>query len=124
MKQGEKLTVLFGCGGDRDREKRPVMGKTATELADLTIITSDNSRSEDPYDIISDIEAGISGGASYITISDRSEAIRYALSQASDREILLLAGKGHEEYIIDKSGKHFFSEKIILDEYYRDIPQK
>ncbi len=124
MKQGEKLTVLFGCGGDRDREKRPIMGKTATDLADLTIITSDNSRSEDPYDIISDIEAGISGEASYITISDRSEAIRYALSQASDREILLLAGKGHEEYIIDKAGKHFFSEKAILDEYYSDVPRK
>lgn len=124
MKQGEKLTVLFGCGGDRDREKRPVMGRTAAELADFTVITSDNSRSEEPCDIISDIEAGIPDGAEYITITDRREAIGYALSQASEREILLLAGKGHEEYIIDKTGKHFFSEKEILEDYYRDKKEK
>lgn len=107
----QTLTVLFGCGGDRDRTKRPKMGEIATRLADKIIITSDNSRSEDPEKIIQDILAGIHKDANYTVIVDRREAIAYAVENAADGEIILIAGKGHENYEIKKDGKHPFSEK-------------
>lgn len=106
----QKLTVVFGCGGDRDRTKRPVMGRIATELADLAIITSDNSRSEEPMDIIAEIVAGIKKD-NYKVICSRREAIAYAVENAIDGEIILIAGKGHENYEITKDGKHPFDEK-------------
>lgn len=107
----QKVTVLFGCGGDRDKTKRPIMGKIATELADFSIITSDNCRTEDPNSIIEDILVGIDKTKSYIVIPDRREAIKYAVMNAQDDEIILIAGKGHENYEIRKDGKHPFSEK-------------
>lgn len=110
-KEGQKLTVLFGCGGDRDKTKRPIMGEIATRLADQTIITSDNSRSEDPDAIIRDILVGIHTEKSYTVIVDRRDAIAYAIANAVDGEIILIAGKGHENYEIKKDGKHPFSEK-------------
>lgn len=110
-KEGQKLTVLFGCGGDRDKTKRPVMGEIATRLADRTVITSDNSRSEEPEDIIRDILAGIHPNKSHVVIVDRREAIAYAVETAEEGEIILIAGKGHENYEIKKDGKHPFSEK-------------
>ncbi|MBQ8289180.1 MAG: UDP-N-acetylmuramoyl-L-alanyl-D-glutamate--2,6-diaminopimelate ligase [Clostridia bacterium] len=110
-KEGQKLTVLFGCGGDRDKTKRPVMGEIATRLADHTIITSDNSRSEDPDAIIQDILAGVHPEKSHIVIVDRRDAIAHAVANAEEGEIILIAGKGHENYEIKKDGKHPFSEK-------------
>ncbi len=110
-KEGQKLTVLFGCGGDRDKTKRPIMGEIATRLADQTIITSDNCRSEDPDAIIRDILAGIHAEKLYTVIVDRRDAIAYAIANAVDGEIILIAGKGHENYEIKKDGKHPFSEK-------------
>ena len=108
-----KLTVLFGAGGDRDQGKRPQMGATAEALADLVILTSDNPRGESPEHILDDIEKGMKNG-NHIRVPDRREAILLALKQAESGEILLLAGKGHENYIIDKNGKHSFSEKEII----------
>ncbi len=106
----QKLTVIFGCGGDRDRTKRPVMGKIATELADFAVITSDNSRSEDPMDIINEILSGVEKD-NFKVICARRDAIAYAVENAQDGEIILVAGKGHENYEITKDGKHPFDEK-------------
>ena len=108
-----KLTVLFGAGGDRDKGKRPEMGAIAEKLSDLVILTSDNPRGESPEQILDDIEKGMKKG-NHLRVPDRREAILFALKQAESGEILLLAGKGHENYIIDKNGKHTFSEKEII----------
>ena len=112
-----RLITLFGCGGDRDKTKRPIMGGIACRLSDYVIITSDNCRSEKKEDIIRDIVAGAEGaGCEYITVTDRTEAIRYALDHALPGDVILLAGKGHEEYEIDQNGKHEYSErKIVLE---------
>ena len=110
-----RLITLFGCGGDRDRSKRPVMGKIACENSDLVIITSDNPRSESPEAIIADITAGAVGG-NYKVIPDRREAIKYALSAAEKGDIILLAGKGHETYQITSDGKKHFDEREIIEE--------
>ena len=108
-----KLTVLFGAGGDRDKGKRPSMGAIAEQIADLVILTDDNPRTESPESILDDIERGMEKG-NHIRIAGREKAIIHALRQAEKGEILLLAGKGHENYIIDKNGKHIFSEKEII----------
>jgi len=110
--KGQRVVLVFGCGGDRDKSKRAVMGRIATELADVCIVTSDNSRSEEPQDIIRDILEGASGG-SIVVIPDRTEAIRYAVRHAKSGDVILLAGKGHEQYEIDKTGKHPFDEREI-----------
>lgn len=117
-KKGQRIVLLFGCGGDRDRSKRSEMGKIASHFADFTVITSDNSRSEEPRDIISDITVGFdfSARAQALIIEDREEAIYYVIENALHGDIILLAGKGHEEYEIDKNGKHPFSEKKIARE--------
>ncbi len=112
----DRLTVLFGAGGDRDRGKRPEMGKIAAALADRIILTNDNPRSEDPDAILSDILAGIEHGST-VCIADRKNAIEYALSTAEEGERILLAGKGHETYFIDQTGKHPFSEREIIFQY-------
>jgi len=108
---GQKITVIFGCGGDRDKTKRPVMGRIATEMADKVIITSDNPRTEEPMSIIDDIMAGIPDGKKYSVFCDRRDAIENAVLEAEDGEIILIAGKGHENYEIRKDGKHPFSER-------------
>lgn len=92
------LTVVFGCGGDRDRTKRPVMGETAERLADKVIVTSDNPRSEEPADIINDIMTGIRGQDKVEIIEDRQAAIRHAITEARPGEVVLIAGKGHEKF--------------------------
>ncbi len=109
-RKNQKLTVVFGCGGDRDRTKRPKMGKIATELADLAIITSDNSRSEEPMDIINEILTGVEKD-NFKVICLRRDAIAYAVENAQDGEIILVAGKGHENYEITKDGKQPFDER-------------
>lgn len=114
----QRLVVLFGCGGDRDKTKRPVMGNIATAMADFTVITSDNSRSEDPGKIIEDILAGVSEGSNYTVIRNRTEALRWVVENARKNDIILVAGKGHENYEITAEGKHPFSEKAIIKEAF------
>ncbi len=114
MMPGQRLVLLFGCGGDRDRSKRPLMGGIASRLADFVIVTSDNCRSENAADIISEILSGFDGPAPYLVIENRREAIEYAVSSAISGDILLLCGKGHEEYEIRNDGIHPFSERDIV----------
>ena len=92
-----RIRVVFGCGGDRDRGKRPEMGEIAARLADSVIVTSDNPRGEDPRAIIAEITKGISGGEC-LTITDRREAIARAIGEAADDDVIVIAGKGHETY--------------------------
>lgn len=115
MKQeGQRIVLLFGCGGDRDRTKRPVMGRIAAALADRIILTSDNSRSEEPEQIIREILTGVPEGTDCRVIVDRRAAIEDAVFHAEAGDILLLAGKGHEEYEINREGRHPFSEREIV----------
>jgi UDP-N-acetylmuramoyl-L-alanyl-D-glutamate--2,6-diaminopimelate ligase len=111
----EKLIVVFGCGGDRDKGKRPIMGEIAERGADCAIVTSDNPRTEDPDSIIDDIEAGMRGN-NHERITDRLSAIQRALDIAADGDIVLLAGKGHETYQIRGTTSYPFDEKEIVKE--------
>ncbi|HSH35005.1 UDP-N-acetylmuramoyl-L-alanyl-D-glutamate--2,6-diaminopimelate ligase [Schnuerera sp.] len=114
--EGRKV-VIFGAGGNRDRTKRPIMGETVAKHADLCIVTSDNPRFEEPDDIIKDVVLGVEkANGKYITITDRREAIEFALLNAKPKDIILLAGKGHETYTIIKDKTIPFDEKqIVLD---------
>ena len=102
LAKGKRVVVLFGCGGDRDRDKRPKMGEIATRLADQTILTSDNPRSEKPDAILDEIEKGARG--KYVRITDRRQAIARAIEDASDDDVIVIAGKGHETYQV--TGDH------------------
>lgn len=108
-----RLLVLFGCGGDRDAGKRPIMGRLAASLADVAYVTSDNPRTEDPAKIVAEIEAGM-GSAPRVTIVDRTAAIRAALADARPDDTLLLAGKGHETYQVIGTEKLPFDEREIV----------
>ncbi|MBK6421602.1 MAG: UDP-N-acetylmuramoyl-L-alanyl-D-glutamate--2,6-diaminopimelate ligase [Gemmatimonadales bacterium] len=108
-----RLLVVFGCGGDRDRGKRPVMGRIATSLADLAIVTSDNPRTEDPERIIDDVEQGM-GSATHQRVVDRRQAIAAALEAATAGDTILLAGKGHETYQVIGTEKVPFDERAIV----------
>ncbi len=112
-----RLVVLFGCGGDRDKTKRPIMGKIATDYADFTIVTSDNPRTENPSAIIEDILAGITDKkAAYTVIENRKEAIEYAIKNAQKDDVLVLAGKGHETYqILGRDTIHFDEREVIAE---------
>lgn len=114
--QGGRLTVVFGCGGDRDKTKRPVMGSIAQELCDRVIVTSDNARTENKDAIIADILAGMTRLPSTVVIPDRKEAIVYAIETAMPGDIILLAGKGHENYETGPNGKLPFSERNIVQD--------
>ena len=115
---GERIVLLFGCGGDRDPYKRPVMGQIASVYADRVYLTSDNCRTEDREAILRDILQGFDLSTPCTVISDRREAIRQAILTAQSGDIILLAGKGHEEYEIDANGCHPFSEtEIVYDAY-------
>ena len=114
-----RIITLFGCGGDRDRKKRPLMGAAASRLSDFVIVTSDNSRSEEKGDIIKDILPGMNADqCPFEVIEDRTEAIRRAMDVALPGDVIVLAGKGHEEYEIDKTGKHPYSERDVVTEYF------
>ena len=115
-RRGQRIVLVFGCGGDRDRSKRKVMARIASRMADSLVITSDNSRSEDPDGIIADILAGVDKESEFAVVPNRAEAIRYAIRHARAGDIILLAGKGHENYEIDRTGKHPFCEKDIAVE--------
>jgi UDP-N-acetylmuramoyl-L-alanyl-D-glutamate--2,6-diaminopimelate ligase len=110
-----KLVVVFGCGGDRDRGKRPEMGAIAERKADLAILTSDNPRTEEPARILDDVEAGMTG-SNHARVEDRREAIAAALSSAGPDDVIVLAGKGHETYQIRGTTKYPFDEKVIVQE--------
>ena len=110
-----RIIVVFGCGGERDKGKRPKMGKVASEMADYAIITNDNPRSEEPQDIISDIKKGIKT-KNYFVIPERIEAIRKSLSLAKKGDVVLVAGKGHEDYQIVKDKIiHFDDREAVLE---------
>ncbi len=112
-----RLIVVFGCGGDRDQVKRPLMGRIGGQLADLCILTSDNPRREDPYSILASIEEGIrQTEGEYVVIEDRREAIRYAMKVAGAGDVVVLAGKGHETYQEIQGVKHPFDEKVVVQE--------
>ena len=113
-----RLICVFGCGGDRDRLKRPIMAKIAADNADFVILTSDNPRTEDPEAILDEIEPGIAGSKTpYIRICDRIEAIHRAIDMAEDGDVILLAGKGHEDYQIIGHEKHHMDEREIVADW-------
>lgn len=117
-----RLVSLFGCGGDRDRTKRPLMGEISGRIADFTIITSDNPRTEEPVSIINEIEAGIKKTeGEYITIVDRREAIKYALENARAGDVVVLAGKGHETYQTFKDKTIHFDEREVVREVIEEL---
>ena len=110
-----RLILVFGCGGDRDRGKRPEMGRAAEEGADVVILTDDNPRTEDPGQILDDIETGMMPGG-HVRVEGRRDAIARALHEAQDGDVVLLAGKGHETYQIVGETKIPFDEKLIVRE--------
>lgn len=116
--KNERLITVFGCGGNRDHTKRSEMGKIATRKSTLTIITSDNPRTEDPNIIIKEIEAGVEAQnfSKYTSIPDRKEAIKMAIKFAEPKDIILVAGKGHENYQEINGVKHHFDDKEVIDE--------
>jgi UDP-N-acetylmuramoyl-L-alanyl-D-glutamate--2,6-diaminopimelate ligase len=117
---GGRLIALFGCGGDRDRTKRPLMGEAAARLSDFAILTSDNPRSEDPQAILTEIEVGVKkvsrGPEGYVTIPDRREAIAFALARAQPGDLVVLAGKGHETYQILRDRTIPFDDRVVARE--------
>jgi len=120
-----RLICVFGCGGDRDRAKRPVMGELVSRLADVAIITSDNPRGEDPVAIIDNIRAGI-GHASGCNVTcdvDRREAIRMAVEEASPGDVVLIAGKGHETYQIIGDERFAFDDRQVVRELIAACPE-
>ena len=121
LKKGfEQIITVAGCGGDRDKTKRPIMAEVACEHSDKVIFTSDNPRSEDPGQIIRDMEAGVSASAKrkYISIVDRKEAIKTAISLAAKEDIVLIAGKGHEKYQEIKGVRNHFDDKEVVKEMF------
>ena len=118
-----RLISVFGCGGDRDKVKRPQMGKIGVDLCDLAIITSDNPRTEDPMSIINDIVVGLDKD-NYEVIENRKDAIRRAIEIAEDGDVIVIAGKGHEDYQILNTGKIHFDEREVVDEILSSIYKK
>jgi UDP-N-acetylmuramoyl-L-alanyl-D-glutamate--2,6-diaminopimelate ligase len=115
---GQRLIIVCGCGGDRDKTKRPVMGGMASKMADIAIFTSDNPRTEDPEQILREMEEGVESSNRYLKIADRHEAIKTAVMLAEPHDIILLAGKGHEDYQIVGTEKLPFNDKKIVKEYF------
>jgi UDP-N-acetylmuramoyl-L-alanyl-D-glutamate--2,6-diaminopimelate ligase len=122
-KGNETVITVVGCGGDRDKTKRPIMAQVACDLSNKVFFTSDNPRSEDPNEIIKDMEQGLSSAAKrkYINIVDRKEAIKAAISFAKAGDIILVAGKGHEKYQEIKGVKHDFDDKQILENLFKEL---
>ena len=119
-----RVVALFGCGGDRDRTKRPQMGKIAADNADFVIVTSDNPRTEDPAAIIADILPGLAGAKTpHVTIENRVEAIHYAIDHARSGDVIVLAGKGHEDYQEINHVKHHLDEREVVAAYLKERKQ-
>jgi UDP-N-acetylmuramoyl-L-alanyl-D-glutamate--2,6-diaminopimelate ligase len=115
-----RLIAVFGCGGDRDPIKRPIMGRIGAEIADIAIITSDNPRTEEPAAIIRDIVAGISEEKNYEVVENRVQAIYHAMDIAQKHDIIVLAGKGHETYQEVCGVKHHMDEREIVADYLKE----
>ena len=117
----KKIYCLFGGGGNRAKARRYEMGEVSSKLADLTVVTSDNPRNEEPMDIINDILVGVhKADGAYVTIPDRKEAIRYCMEHAEDGDIIVLAGKGHEDYQEIKGVKHHMDERELIADIIRE----
>ncbi len=119
--RAQRIVLVFGCGGDRDKGKRAPMGRIASRLADYVIITEDNSRTEDVADIISDIVRGVDKRAHYRVMRNRESAIRHVIEHARVGDVILLAGKGHEQYEILQNGTIPFDERAIVRRAIRDF---
>ena len=119
-----RLVTVFGCGGNSDRNRRFEMGEVSGDLSDFTIITSDNPRFEEPEAIMADIRTGMekTGGA-FIEIADRKEAISYAMEHAQKDDIIVLAGKGHEDYQEIRGVKHPMDERVLIREILEEADQ-
>ena len=114
----KRLVCLFGCGGNRAKSRRYEMGEVSGRLADLTVITSDNPRNEEPQDIIDDIKTGLAKtNGEYVEIIDRKEAIAYVISHGQPGDVIVLAGKGHEDYQEICGKKYPMDERVIIQEY-------
>lgn len=117
----KRLVCLFGCGGNRSKDRRFEMGEVSSRLADLTIVTSDNPRDEKPEDILNDIVTGVKrADGEYITIIDRAEAIRYAIEHALEGDVIVLAGKGHEDYQEICGKKYHMDERELVEDVVKD----
>ena len=116
-----QLICVFGCGGDRDRAKRPLMAQAVSELADLAILTSDNPRTEDPQQILSDARQGLRGkeGTQHLVEVDRRRAIALAVGRALPGDLVMIAGKGHEDYQIVGTEKRPFDDRLVAAEALR-----
>jgi UDP-N-acetylmuramoyl-L-alanyl-D-glutamate--2,6-diaminopimelate ligase len=121
--KNEQLITVVGCGGNRDKTKRPVMAKVATQLSDKVIFTSDNPRNENPEDIIDEMMQGVEPQyfKKTLKITDRKEAIRTALMMSNPKDIVLIAGKGHETYQEINGVKHPFDDRIVLNETFKQL---
>ena len=121
----KRLVCLFGCGGNRSKDRRFEMGEVSGRLADLTIITSDNPRFEEPQDIINDIKTGIAKtDGKYVEICDRKEAIKYAIEHGEPGDDIVLAGKGHEDYQEICGVKHPMDERVLIKEVLEELKEK
>ena len=120
---GQQLITVAGCGGDRDKTKRPIMAQVVCEHSDKAILTSDNPRSEDPEQILNDMEAGLTmpQKRKSLRITDRKEAIKVACTLAQAGDIILVAGKGHETYQEVKGVKHHFDDREVLTEAFETL---
>ena len=117
----KRLICLFGCGGNRDVGKREIMGEIAGRIADFTIITSDNPRFEDPMEIINNIEKGVlKSSTGYVVIQDRKTATEYGVNMLSVGDVLLIAGKGSENYQDVLGSKHDYNDKLTVAQILRD----
>ncbi len=120
--QPKRLVCLFGCGGNRSRSRRFEMGEVSSSMADFTIVTSDNPRFEEPQDILNDIVVGVEKGpGKYIAILDRKEAIRYAIEHAEEGDVIVIAGKGHEDYQEIKGVKHHMDDRELIREAANEV---
>ena len=121
-----RIICVFGCGGDRDKTKRPIMGEISGKLADITIVTSDNPRSEDPEIIVNEVEAGVKKVTNeYFRVTDRADAIYKALELAKKDDVIIIAGKGHEPYQILNTGTiHFDDKEQVVEQYKKLVASK
>ena len=119
-----RILVVFGCGGDRDSTKRPIMGRIASQLGDRVFVTSDNPRTENPVQIVKDVEAGVKeglhDGVTYEVIVDRREAIHKAIKEATTGDVVIIAGKGHEDYQILKDETIHFDDREVAREALKE----
>ena len=118
----KRLVCVFGCGGNRSKDRRYEMGEVSGRLADLTIITPDNPRFEEPQEIINDIKVGIAKtDGAYVEICDRKDAIKYAIEHGQSGDVIVLAGKGHEDYQEIKGVKYPMDERTLIAEVLEEI---